>query len=412
MTQIFLVASVGVAYTQWLWKTLIATDISVECLDSAFDADTAIVSLLNRELVQKIKVGAFLALICWYLHCNRHHKTPTNKSRCLQLPSLITPATLSVLPTLRNTTELLNVTSLEMYAGNQTRRFAVSVDVKNTSDTLFLGPRTVISRLVTATATEGVILPIVPPFTNATYSVKFLGPAIRCDYANKTVADSIASLQQQALDLHTGNVTSIGNYYYGFVPNLKSFGNGAAHNGVEAVPQTRLQQPMDASNALWMVFARYQPGQEKLNISLRKVDTIYTTCQLWNASYVIDLAFQGTTQNVTEREVEYLNPVSYPEKSSSNSPESMVQHAYSAVMWAISDLLVGQMILFNTTDPAYGRTQFGEINTQIAHTSLLGSSDLRYHFDKNREFTTTNQTASGKFIHFISVCPISLYVPV
>lgn len=79
MTQIFLVASVGVAYTQWLWKTLIATDISVECLDSAFDADTSIVSLLNKELIQKIKVGSFLALICWYVSVNSRHKIRTNK---------------------------------------------------------------------------------------------------------------------------------------------------------------------------------------------------------------------------------------------------------------------------------------------------------------------------------------------
>lgn len=290
-----------------------------------------------------------------------------------------------------------------MYGVGQPRRFTVSIDVGNTSKSLFLGPRTVISRLVTATATEGVILPIVPPFTNATYSVNFDGPAIRCNYANETVAKSIASLQEQTLKNYTDNIIPIGNYYYGFVPNLKRFGDGSSHNGVEAVPQTRLQQPMDASNELWMVFARYQADQQNLNVSLRKVDTIYTTCQLWNASYVVNLAFQETVRNITKTEIEYRNPVAYPEKSSPNSTESMVQHAYSAVMWAISDLLVGQMVLFNTTDPSYGRTQFGEINTQIAHTSLIGSSDLRYHFDKNREMTTTNQTASGKFFIFVCV---------
>lgn len=67
LTQIALVASVGVAYTQWLWRTLSSTDLSIECVDEAFDADTAIISLLNREFITKVRVGAFLALLCWYV---------------------------------------------------------------------------------------------------------------------------------------------------------------------------------------------------------------------------------------------------------------------------------------------------------------------------------------------------------
>jgi hypothetical protein len=65
VTQISLVASVGVAYTQWLWRTLSTRALTVECLDAAFDADQAIISLLNREFLRKVHVGAVLALICW-----------------------------------------------------------------------------------------------------------------------------------------------------------------------------------------------------------------------------------------------------------------------------------------------------------------------------------------------------------
>ena len=65
ITQVSLVSSVGFAYTQWLWKTLKTTEVSIEGLDAAFSADASIVSLLNKEMLWKIKVGSTLALIIW-----------------------------------------------------------------------------------------------------------------------------------------------------------------------------------------------------------------------------------------------------------------------------------------------------------------------------------------------------------
>jgi hypothetical protein len=59
------VCSVGFAYTQWLWRTLKTTEVSIEGLDAAFDADASIISLLNKEMLSKIKVGSILALIIW-----------------------------------------------------------------------------------------------------------------------------------------------------------------------------------------------------------------------------------------------------------------------------------------------------------------------------------------------------------
>ena len=64
-TQISLVGSVGFAYSQWLWKTLRATTVSVQCLDSAFSADTQLISMFNPEMWWKIKLGSLLALLAW-----------------------------------------------------------------------------------------------------------------------------------------------------------------------------------------------------------------------------------------------------------------------------------------------------------------------------------------------------------
>jgi hypothetical protein len=65
ITQGALVGSVGIAYTQWLWKTLRTNEISVSGLDAAFAADTQIVSLLNVDMLRNIKIGSLLALVAW-----------------------------------------------------------------------------------------------------------------------------------------------------------------------------------------------------------------------------------------------------------------------------------------------------------------------------------------------------------
>ena len=41
------------------------TEVSIEGLDAAFGADASIISLLNKEILWKIKVGSTLALIIW-----------------------------------------------------------------------------------------------------------------------------------------------------------------------------------------------------------------------------------------------------------------------------------------------------------------------------------------------------------
>jgi hypothetical protein len=63
ITQASLVTSIGFAYTQWLWWTLKKTKISIAALDAAFGADSSLVSLLNVEMIRKIKVGSLIALI-------------------------------------------------------------------------------------------------------------------------------------------------------------------------------------------------------------------------------------------------------------------------------------------------------------------------------------------------------------
>jgi hypothetical protein len=65
LAHISLATSVGFAYTQVLWKALKSKEFSIGGIDAVFDARNNILSLVNREMLWKMKVGWLLALIAW-----------------------------------------------------------------------------------------------------------------------------------------------------------------------------------------------------------------------------------------------------------------------------------------------------------------------------------------------------------
>ncbi|KAI9647681.1 hypothetical protein NHQ30_004066 [Ciborinia camelliae] len=368
VSQVCLVSSVGFAYTQWLWKSLYHKDtkVSVQCLDAAFVADTSFLSILNREMLWKLKLGSSLAMIAW----------------ALPIASLLTPGTLFVMPSTKVIQTEVNVSSLDMYGPSQASRFTYSAPVNltnNEQNEIFLGPRTIVTRLSTATATQGQILPINAPFSNATYDVQFYAPTVKCDKADTATATIIQNFRGDSIANFTAPVTEVSNYYYAFVPNLGNYGNGLLpNNGVTVIPQMRLQQPQNASNQFWMGYTRYT------NSKPFQTEDHYTVCTLYNASYNLNIAFEEGIQTVTKKSLDLLNVVPYPDTKTPLSNSLMIQHAYSAYMWSLSDLIVGSIGIFQAapSSPGLPSTHFSEITTQIAHTSLVGSSDLDAFFER------------------------------
>lgn len=311
------------------------------------------------------------------------YMTSSYSNSYLPIPALITPATLFVNPSYSTQAIIAPVRRLNISGENQPGRFTYSVPVNgpgsnDTASQIFLGPRTIISRLSVATATLGEILPIIPPFANASYQIKFYGPMVNCTDANSSVATTIDKMVQGEMSTLQNGAREVQNFYYAFVPEL----NGP---DVEPILSNRFQQPANASNQLWMTFQRYV-----YNSTGAKVPTPrHLVCQLYNASYDLSLSFVETNQSITTNSLQILNAVDYPQIDP-ETPSDLVQHAYSAYMWAFTDQLVGSMGIYNDTSLANnsissssGITQFGEIKTQIEHTSLLGSQDLDYYFDSH-----------------------------
>lgn len=302
--------------------------------------------------------------------------------RILPIASLLTPGTLFVMPSTKLDHTMTSVPSLDVYGPNQAARFTYSAPVNlsgGQQNKLFLGPRTIVTRLSTATATQGEILPIKAPSSNATYDVEFYAPAVSCSEADSATAKIIHSIRQESIASFKESIMEVANYYYAFVPNLATYGNSSLPNdGVGVVPQMRLQQPQNASNQIWIASTRYSKA-----ISFQTEDH-YTICTLYNASYDLNIAFNQGIQTVTKRSLNLLDPVPYPDPTTLLSDDLMVQHAYSAYMWSLSDLIVGTMGIFQVapSSPGLPSTYFSEITTPIAHTSLIGTSDLDAFFER------------------------------
>lgn len=276
-------------------------------------------------------------------------------------------------------------------SGTQTTRFTYSVPAdfrksNSTTSQIFLGPRTIVSRLSVATATLGEILPISPPFANSSYQVQFYGPTVTCGDANSSIAATIDNLVQEQMAALQNGALEMVNFYFAFVPEI----GGRA---TEAILANRFQQPANASNQLWMTFQRYVIDSTGLRVPQPR----YLVCQLRNASYDLSLDFTEGSQNIILNSLEILNDVDYPTVDPT-VPSDLVQHAYSAYMWAFTDQLIGSIGIYNDTSlrGSSGLTEFSEIRTQIEHTSLLGSSDLDYFFDQNHAlFSNTSKSTNS-----------------
>ncbi|KAF2094276.1 hypothetical protein NA57DRAFT_60907 [Rhizodiscina lignyota] len=369
-----LTSSVWFAYTQWLWRTLKRRAISLRGLDAAFSAEISIWSLLNHELILKVRMGAVLALIAW----------------CLQIPPLITPATLLVIPssnTIRNET---NVLSLDIANATSANFFAYFIPLNDTGNFPNANNKQPEFRRATLNSYSTI---------NGLGLTCFSAPYVHCTAANSTVERITDALLAKMNSTWEKSGLAFIEAYYAFVPSHDAdmenmttiFYEGKNYT---ALDQPRLQeQPMNATNELWTKYYRYSlDSNGNLRYDLNGKPVVvpnYSVCSLWNASYEVEFSFADGVQTVSNKGMKLLHPVDYPSSNPSEASDP-VQMAYSALFMVLTDQVVGMMGIFindRTSTP-----QYGSIDTEIEHNSLLGSNDLDYFFYLNSLVTKQNQT--------------------
>lgn len=293
------------------------------------------------------------------------------------------------------------VHSLDIVNSSESDRFAYFTPANTTAldaninSSIFDGPRSILTRLSTATTSFGQILPISPPFGDSAYSIQFGAPSVMCNAANSTVVDAInayiANLTKTLSQSSSGELSEQV-AYAAFVPSFDTDpSNSIFFDGINitALDQPRLQeQPGNASNEIWLFYYRYtidESGDYVLDPNI--TDTLvpmYSVCNLWNSTYDLGFSFNAGQQTVTNNSITRHNLVAYPQYEP-NQPSDTVQFAFSALFWVLADQLVGSMGLVNRTQNGISKADYGSIDSNIEHNVLLGSNDLDYFFDLNSE---------------------------
>lgn len=246
---------------------------------------------------------------------------------------------------------------------------------------MYLGPSVNTLRVGYSCATGGEILNIPAPDSNATFTLQFHGPALRCDPADEGL---ISEVYQEYLD----RLTSIEDayYYISWVPGLAGRANltdanntldtvstDAAH--IYVIPNTTVSGP---------VFA----GGQNLTSSVTHFgyqDLI--DCKLYNTSYEVFFNYSFPTQNIAVRDRKILNPINVTTDidewyyTTSNTPSTVQRQAerisYQAIMDAFGRLLVGserQRDGFTITD--HSSWAMLSINWTTQETAERGMEEL------------------------------------
>ena len=408
MTQTSLVGSIYFAYVQCLWRALKSSPISVRAVDAGFDVTSSLLSFTNVEMLSKLRLASFLALIAWSVVVPLFSYTDCGLiqvCRCIPIASLITPATLNVNSVMQVGFQMVNVSTLQIAQAADYFNFAYTFPTQGQASQnvqVYSGPRTILTRLAVATATTGQILSLPAPFINATYQQNFYGPYVQCQIANSTIANQVDMAAERAELALDPSIEEVSNEYFAFVPALVDVSGLWLDSGIQVANLSDVNGALNASNQLRMKFPRYPPNVTILNVT-DKAYPYYLICELYNASYQVNFSWVNGIQSMNMPEPEVVDVVPYPTNGSSITAynESL---AYSAFMWALSSQLVGSMGFYQSTSsngtgnsilsginadnqPSSGNnttnTIFSEIYTNLDQTSLLGSSDFNSYFIKN-----------------------------
>jgi hypothetical protein len=336
------------------------------------------------EELQAGYFDGFLCLVsCEPLSCRVGDGHPTHTCpRCLVLQPFFTPAALFVHRGLNETTIEQQVPYLAIANSSVGRLFAYSpprnsstIKFRDDTSRIFAGPRTILSLLASATASQGTILPISSPTNHSAYSVSFYGPVVTCGDANKTTVPVIEDMLAQHMDIPKGNTRQVDSAYFAFVPVWNTTGD------LIALSQPRYAEPSNGTNELWMTFQRHSFNASGSQVRNR----IFQVCRLHNATFDVSLKWDRGSQLVNSTH-EVHEQIEFP-NDRRGEVSDMANHAYAAFMWVLTDQLVGSLGWFRQKDDEPdgdgGIAQFGALESPISHTSLLGSVDLDVYFDFN-----------------------------
>ncbi|KAH8892357.1 hypothetical protein GQ53DRAFT_619752, partial [Thozetella sp. PMI_491] len=377
-SRILLAIAVGLSYTQVLWYTLRTQSVSLEGLDSLFGAANNVWHLTTWELWKKGPALAIIAVIICML----------------PFTAVITPATLSIrLAAQPNQSKVQYPIPSVNYDVSEIHKWAQIIKNSNIS---YYGPSSRVVRLMSAVASQGSVLPIVPSHPNCTYFLEFYGPALKCNAPKDAIKSSASFPDEVWAQIHDWTCNPS--------PCRRSAIAFASY--VPLDPANSFQTL--AAAALYGLNVTLKQPTFKLNLTTvdlwsRDLARIYVTlpsllapgqgagwagddwptwaanttleCGLYNASYAVNFTFVNGQQNVTV-ENKIREGVSSSQAQTicpelNGIPCTGDATAYVAIMDSLGMILQGYISVAadETFDP---------VNTQITRSVMIETTEMQY----------------------------------
>ncbi|KAJ9300723.1 hypothetical protein DTO271G3_1887 [Paecilomyces variotii] len=385
------------AYQQLLWKAIKSRTTKVAVIDDIFSVAENVFSLLRWSLWRNYPPIMLLGLIGWLL----------------PVASVITPATLSVQPTLLSTSSLMRVPGV-----NFTNMNFSQVIWGGEGPIQYLSSQDSVRRVAELAAAEGEILPIPAPNVNSSWQVNFHGPALSCNPVNDSLRNDIG---QNILQVSYENM-GIDYGYLSWTParnsSLPFYLNGSGSYVLKANPLETggsFGESMTAPLSLFVgVFPTVNtvcdwidPGNLPCNTTTYLLEnSTILQCSLYNTSYNTNFTYVNGAQTVTISLGGVLNSVPFvgeifynwtdPNVTiSSYVLSSRENFAYQSVMESFGRLLVGSIRNppISDTDSISGVYQTAPptsvMSTALSETPEFSflNSDESISFSNNQSFS-------------------------
>lgn len=360
--------AVLVAQSQQVWTTMDRKTLSVDIADAMILAPTNFLKFRHFSFVRRAKTATLLALLVW----------------CIPLSAIFTPATLTVVSVIQPNPRTLkagvpmidfaNATNFAALGTCSPDACGVTAGPEVFGALQFTYPNAQTVLLAAAGASSGQIQAMVPKYPNSTYTVPFFGPAIQCQNANASAAQSIKDMYSATAPPYNQYQGRPETSYYGFIPGRSK--NGTL-TSVDFAQLPRGWNQLDdakipSAPEIWIRTRVSDPTGEDTS-PLSGVTTY--VCLLQNASYTTQFSFHGGVQS-TQIQGEHLGPVPYTTAMAWDYDTDMPAYAnrnlfaYQAVWMALAQLLTGHF-------------QDNPLTTRLFQTPIVGSREFVPYFRVN-----------------------------
>ncbi|KAL7780981.1 hypothetical protein V8C43DRAFT_246644 [Trichoderma afarasin] len=383
-------AVITTAADQALWATIRTKPLKLGTIDNLATVTTGIWSVFDFRLWRDSPIRMFMVTILWLI----------------PITSFITPATLNVGWSATTFTSLMRVPQIDFTSLN----FANIQSQPGLSPVYdYSNPQYAVLQTVTGSTTGGYVLPISSPYENATWVLKFPGPALSCGNINEASA-SYRNISDNILNATTagaeGCMRSFG--YLSWVPTIPYTNSGAISSlpfpslfnisdsklksAVYEPPSLPLGPLNGDAEVLELYIAAIPSWNQDVTCQKQLPNMTITSCYLYNTSYIANFTYVNNIQSVNITTQGSFNNVSATEtiagvapleidQTTHNPPMYNVQgvenYAYEAVMDAFGRMFVGAIVRDFDGD-LYGNTVGVTIAANMASTPLLQTKEFNF----------------------------------